>query len=70
MSFDAVVAKLGKERAEELRDATLRIYSEAARIAEEKGIILADTKFEFGLDENGTLILADEVLTPDSSRYW
>ncbi|HCT5226189.1 TPA: phosphoribosylaminoimidazolesuccinocarboxamide synthase [Corynebacterium striatum] len=70
VSFDAVVAKLGKERAEELRDATLRIYSEAARIAEEKGIILADTKFEFGLDENGTLILADEVLTPDSSRYW
>lgn len=70
VSFDAVVAKLGKERAEELRDATLRIYSEAARIAEEKGIILADTKLEFGLDENGTLILADEVLTPDSSRYW
>ena len=70
VSFDAVVAKLGKERTEELRDATLRIYSEAARIAEEKGIILADTKFEFGLDENGTLILADEVLTPDSSRYW
>ncbi|KXU17398.1 phosphoribosylaminoimidazolesuccinocarboxamide synthase [Corynebacterium simulans] len=70
VSFDAVVAKLGKERAEELRAATLRIYSEAARIAEEKGIILADTKFEFGLDENGTLILADEVLTPDSSRYW
>lgn len=70
VSFDAVVAKLGKERAEELRDATLRIYSEAARIAEEKGIILADTKFEFGMDENGTLILADEVLTPDSSRYW
>ncbi|MBD0854617.1 phosphoribosylaminoimidazolesuccinocarboxamide synthase [Corynebacterium striatum] len=70
VSFDAVVAKLGKERAEELRDATLRIYSEAARIAEEKGIILADTKLEFGMDENGTLILADEVLTPDSSRYW
>ncbi|EEI77059.1 phosphoribosylaminoimidazole-succinocarboxamide synthase [Corynebacterium striatum] len=70
VSFDAVVAKLGKERAEELRAATLRIYSEAARIAEEKGIILADTKFEFGMDENGTLILADEVLTPDSSRYW
>ena len=70
VSFDAVVAKLGKERAEELRAATLRIYSEAARIAEEKGIILADTKFEFGLDENGTLILADEVLTPDSSRSW
>ena len=53
-----------------LRAATLRIYSEAAALAEEKGIILADTKFEFGLDQDGTLVLADEVLTPDSSRYW
>ncbi|WP_408929565.1 phosphoribosylaminoimidazolesuccinocarboxamide synthase [Corynebacterium axilliensis] len=70
VSFDAVVDKLGRERAEELRAATLRIYSEAAAIAEAKGIILADTKFEFGVDKNGTLVLADEVLTPDSSRYW
>ncbi|KXB54753.1 phosphoribosylaminoimidazolesuccinocarboxamide synthase [Corynebacterium sp. HMSC077D10] len=70
VSFDRVVADLGQERAEELRTATLRIYSEAAAIAEAKGIILADTKFEFGLDEDGTLVLADEVLTPDSSRYW
>lgn len=70
VSFDAVVAELGQERAEELRDATLQIYSEATRIAESKGIILADTKFEFGLDQDGTLVLADEVLTPDSSRYW
>ncbi len=70
VSFDAVVAKLGKARAEELREATLRIYSEAAALAEAKGIILADTKFEFGLDADGTLVLADEVLTPDSSRYW
>jgi len=70
VSFDAVVEKLGEKRAEELRDATLRIYSEAAALAESKGIILADTKFEFGLDEDGTLVLADEVLTPDSSRYW
>ncbi len=70
VSFDVVVAKLGQERAAELRDATLRIYSEAATLAEAQGIILADTKFEFGLDENGTMILADEVLTPDSSRYW
>ena len=70
VSFDVVVDKLGRERAEELRAATLRIYSEAAAIAEAKGIILADTKFEFGVDKNGPLVLADEVLTPDSSRYW
>lgn len=70
VSFDAVVDKLGETRANELRDATLRIYSEAAALAESKGIILADTKFEFGLDADGTLVLADEVLTPDSSRYW
>ena len=70
VSFDVVADKLGRERAEELRAATLRIYSEAAAIAEVKGIILADTKFEFGVDKNGTLVLADEVLTPDSSRYW
>ena len=70
VSFDAVVDKLGRERAEELREATLRIYAEAAALAEEKGIILADTKFEFGVDKHGTLVLADEVLTPDSSRYW
>ncbi|MCG7260865.1 phosphoribosylaminoimidazolesuccinocarboxamide synthase [Corynebacterium aurimucosum] len=70
VSFDVVVDKLGRERAEELRDATLRIYATAAALAEEKGIILADTKFEFGVDKHGTLVLADEVLTPDSSRYW
>lgn len=70
VSFERVVQDLGQERAEQLRDETLRIYSEAAKIAEEQGIILADTKFEFGLDEDGTLVLGDEVLTPDSSRYW
>ncbi|MBU5654705.1 phosphoribosylaminoimidazolesuccinocarboxamide synthase [Corynebacterium aurimucosum] len=70
VSFDVVVDKLGREPAEELREATLRIYAEAAALAEEKGIILADTKFEFGVDKHGTLVLADEVLTPDSSRYW
>lgn len=70
VTFDVVVDKLGRERAEELREATLRIYAEAAALAEEKGIILADTKFEFGVDKHGTLVLADEVLTPDSSRYW
>ncbi|WP_027019632.1 phosphoribosylaminoimidazolesuccinocarboxamide synthase [Corynebacterium sputi] len=70
VTFDRVVQDLGRERAEQLRDATLEIYSKAAAIALEKGIILADTKFEFGLDTEGNLVLADEVLTPDSSRYW
>ncbi|MDO4631238.1 MAG: phosphoribosylaminoimidazolesuccinocarboxamide synthase [Corynebacterium sp.] len=70
VSFDRVVEKLGEQRAAELRDASLKIYSQAAKLAEEKGIILADTKFEFGLDADGNLVLADEVLTPDSSRYW
>ncbi|MEH6312178.1 phosphoribosylaminoimidazolesuccinocarboxamide synthase [Corynebacterium pseudotuberculosis] len=70
VSFDAVVDKLGEARANELRAVTLKIYSEAAAIAESRGIILADTKFEFGLDEDGNLVLADEALTPDSSRYW
>lgn len=70
VSFDVVVDKLGRARAEQLREATLSIYAEAADMARERGVILADTKFEFGLDETGTLVLADEVLTPDSSRYW
>lgn len=70
VSFDAVVESLGQKRADELRDATLRIYTQAAELAAERGIILADTKFEFGLDSDGNLVLADEVLTPDSSRYW
>ena len=70
VSFEFMAEELGKERAAELRDATLRIYQAGADLAREKGIILADTKLEFGLDHNGNLVLADEVLTPDSSRYW
>ncbi|WP_233195593.1 phosphoribosylaminoimidazolesuccinocarboxamide synthase [Corynebacterium sp. 13CS0277] len=70
VTFDYVVNALGQEAAEELRDATLGIYTAAARIAEDAGVILADTKFEFGRDAEGRLVLADEVLTPDSSRYW
>ncbi|AKK06903.1 phosphoribosylaminoimidazole-succinocarboxamide synthase [Corynebacterium mustelae] len=70
VTFEQVVEKLGEARANELRDASIRIYAEAAKMAEEKGLILADTKFEFGIDEDGSLVLADEVLTPDSSRYW
>src|SRR5699024_11534225 len=56
--------------AERLRTATLEIYYQAEKMAEKKGLILADTKFEFGLDKAGNLVLADEVLTPESSRYW
>ena len=70
ISFDRVVDLVGAQRAAELRDLTLRTYMEAADHARGKGVILADTKFEFGLDTQGRLVLADEVLTPDSSRYW
>jgi len=61
---------LGKDIAAQVRDVSLRIYKEAAAFALERGIIIADTKFEFGLDDNGTLVLIDEALTPDSSRFW
>jgi len=70
ITFDRVVELVGAERAAELRDASLSIYAEAADIAEQHGLILADTKFEFGTDADGILRLADEVLTSDSSRYW
>ena len=61
---------IGAEATERLRDTSLRLYSEARSYARQRGIIIADTKFEFGLDKNGTLTLVDEVLTPDSSRFW
>ena len=61
---------IGAEATERLRDTSIRLYSEARRYARERGIIIADTKFEFGLDKNGALTLVDEVLTPDSSRFW
>lgn len=70
ISFDKTVELLGEDDAELLRDITLRIYTRAEEIARERGIILADTKFEFGRDANGRVLLADEVLTPDSSRFW
>lgn len=60
----------GKTYAEQIKDHTLRLYKKCADYALTKGIIIADTKFEFGLDENGTVVLADEMLTPDSSRFW
>jgi phosphoribosylaminoimidazole-succinocarboxamide synthase len=70
IDFSAMVKELGKELAEEARSASLRIYQKAAGLAEKKGIIIADTKFEFGLDDSGRLLLIDEALTPDSSRFW
>lgn len=70
VDFDYVVEQVGPELAAQLRDVTLRLYTEAAEYAAGKGIIIADTKFEFGLDDAGQLHLMDEVLTPDSSRFW
>jgi phosphoribosylaminoimidazole-succinocarboxamide synthase len=70
VSFDAVVDAIGRDMAEQVREVSIRIYEAAAAHAIERGIIIADTKFEFGLDANGTLLLMDEVLTPDSSRFW
>ena len=70
ISFAQAVELLGEARANEVRDATLRLYTEAADYAASKGIIIADTKFEFGVDEHGKLYLIDEALTPDSSRFW
>jgi phosphoribosylaminoimidazole-succinocarboxamide synthase len=61
---------IGAKATDMLRDASLRLYTEARSYARERGIIIADTKFEFGLDKNGSLVLVDEVLTPDSSRFW
>jgi phosphoribosylaminoimidazole-succinocarboxamide synthase len=68
--FEQVVDLVGAATAEALRDTSLRIFGRAAAVADAKGVILADTKLEFGDDADGTLVLADEVLTPDSSRYW
>ena len=70
VSYDAVVATVGVDTAEALRGLTLDIYSQAHETAEKRGIILADTKFEFGARADSTIVLADEVLTPDSSRFW
>jgi phosphoribosylaminoimidazole-succinocarboxamide synthase len=70
VSYDAVVREVGAESAAELRDLTLRVYARAEEMARERGIILADTKLEFGARHDGFTVLADEVLTPDSSRFW
>jgi phosphoribosylaminoimidazole-succinocarboxamide synthase len=70
ISFDSMVALVGGDLAERVRNVSLRLYNEAAAHAESRGIIIADTKFEFGTDAAGELIWADEALTPDSSRFW
>nr|WP_284691550.1 phosphoribosylaminoimidazolesuccinocarboxamide synthase [Pinirhizobacter soli] len=70
VSFEHVVDTVGAELAGKVRDATLALYRFAAAYAAERGIIIADTKFEFGTDEDGTLYVMDEMLTPDSSRFW
>ena len=70
VSFERTAQMVGEEAATALKEKTIQIYEKAAAIALNKGIIIADTKFEFGADEQGNLVLADEVLTPDSSRFW
>ena len=69
ISFEKTIELLGQELAEKVRDLSLRIYKDATEYALERGIIIADTKFEFGTDANGELVLIDEILTPDSSRF-
>ncbi len=70
ITFEQTVTMIGLDLATRVRDISIRLYLEACKIAAKKGIIIADTKFEFGLDQDGTLTLMDEVLTPDSSRFW
>ena len=70
IDFDTMVRTVGAELAEQVRDATLRLYAHARDYAAQRGILLADTKFEFGTDADGRLHVMDEMLTPDSSRYW
>jgi phosphoribosylaminoimidazole-succinocarboxamide synthase len=70
VSFEQIVALLGQKMANQVRDVSLKLYKEAATYAKQRGIIIADTKFEFGVDDEGVLHLIDEILTPDSSRFW
>ena len=70
ITFERTVEMIGAELAGKIRDISIQLYERAAAIALKKGIIIADTKFEFGLDDAGQMVLMDEVLTPDSSRYW
>jgi phosphoribosylaminoimidazole-succinocarboxamide synthase len=70
ISFEQAAALIGLDRAEQVREVSIRLYQEAAAFALRRGIIIADTKFEFGLNADDELVLMDEVLTPDSSRFW
>ncbi|HVE51954.1 MAG TPA: phosphoribosylaminoimidazolesuccinocarboxamide synthase [Ramlibacter sp.] len=70
ITYEKVVEMIGPQLAAQIRETSIRIYREASDFALTKGLIIADTKFEFGLDDQGRLVLMDEVLTPDSSRYW
>ncbi|MGB5337975.1 MAG: phosphoribosylaminoimidazolesuccinocarboxamide synthase [Gammaproteobacteria bacterium] len=70
IDFDKTRELIGSALAEQVRDVSLKIYTSCAAYARERGILIADTKFEFGLDNNGELVLIDEILTPDSSRFW
>jgi phosphoribosylaminoimidazole-succinocarboxamide synthase len=70
IDFDEMVRRIGPGLADEMREKTLRIYTKAADYAAQRGVIIADTKFEFGQTDDGKLILIDEILTPDSSRFW
>lgn len=70
IDFESTVNQLGKKLAEQIKSVSLTLYTQAAEYAAQRGILIADTKFEFGLDMDGTLTLIDEVLTPDSSRFW
>lgn len=70
IDFPSMVEKVGKKLAEEVREVSIRLYQQAAALAEKRGILIADTKFEFGLNEGNRLLLIDEALTPDSSRFW
>ena len=70
ISFVDMQASIGKQLADDIRRISIQLYKDAASYAQKRGIIIADTKFEFGTDENGNLILMDEILTPDSSRFW
>jgi phosphoribosylaminoimidazole-succinocarboxamide synthase len=70
MTFDDVAGQVGKETADKLREITLQVYTRGARLAADRGVIIADTKLEFGFDRDGVLTLGDEVLTSDSSRFW
>jgi phosphoribosylaminoimidazole-succinocarboxamide synthase len=70
ISFEIMADTIGADLADDVRRVSLALYNDAARYARTRGIIIADTKFEFGLDTSGNLVLMDEILTPDSSRFW